>query len=434
MSMRSRTPRATLGLTLTLLATAAHAEGPGIVAGDLVLHPEAFANGSFDNNVFYEDASEDPQSSSVLRVGAGVTLENRSPNKVALEAGANLSYRHYLASGEEFDARNTLDRAALNATAAFLPRAPITVELHEDLGFRDNPAFDDSEFGFRILDNSLGLDVRFRPGDNPDNRPFEMRLGYRWQAVNFVGDDADALNATVAEKDAHHVRFLTSWRFLPKTALLAEVGWSAIDYSDPLDVTVVGGGGQTSSVPADRDSRPLSVLIGVKGLVTRRVSTTLKVGYRNSFHNEGSSFSSVVGTAELTYAIEPTVRATLGYNRDGRDNAFSNFYTLNQAYGTADFYFLGRWSLGGRVGFDHYAFSEDAGGFVRAEGERTDPVLRGSVHAGFNPRDWMAVRLELASQQNLSEFENGTADDNENTIDPVAYSRQQVTLGLQINY
>jgi hypothetical protein len=432
--MRSRLPGATLGLTVTLLASQAFAAGPGIVAGDLLLHPEAFANGSFDNNVFYEDASEDPQSSSVLRVGAGLGLENRSPNKVALDAGANLSYRHYLTSGEAFEARNTIDRAALNATVAFLPRAPITVELHEDLGFRDNPAFDDTEFGFRILDNSLGLDVRFRPGDNPDNRPFEMRLGYRWQAVNFVGDDADALNATVAEKDAHHVRFLTSWRFLPKTALLAEVGWSAIDYTEALDVPVTGAGGQVASAAADRDSRPLSVLLGVKGLVTRRVSTTLKVGYRNSFHNEGTSFSSVIGTAELTYAIEPTLRATLGYNRDGRDNAFSNYYTLDQAYGTADFYFLGHWSLGGRLGFDHYAFSEDAGGFIRAGGERTDPVLRGSVYAGFSPRDWMTLRLELASQQNLSEFENGSADNNENTIDPVAYSRQQVTLGLQINY
>jgi len=236
--------RACLGLAVTSLASPAHAEGPGIVAGDLVLHPEAFANGSFDNNVFYEDASEDPQSSSVLRVGAGLGLENRSPNKVALDAGANLSYRHYLASGEEFEARNTIDRAALNGMVAFLPRAPITVEVHEDLGFRDNPAFDDTEFGFRILDNSLGLDVRFRPGDNPENRPFEMRLGYRWQTVNFVGDDADALNATVAEKDAHHVRFLTSWRFLPKTALLAEASWSAIDYAEPLDITLVGASGQ----------------------------------------------------------------------------------------------------------------------------------------------------------------------------------------------
>jgi len=434
MSMRSRMASHSLGLAAMLLASSAQGEGPGIVAGDLLLHLDAFANGSFDNNVFYEDDSEDPQSSPVLRAGAGLGLENRSPNKVAVEAGADVSYRHYLGSDNELEARNTIDRFALKGIAAFLPRAPITVELHEELGFRDNPAFDDTEFGFRMLDNSLGLDVRFRPGDNPDNRPFEMLLGYRWQLVDFVGDDANGLNATVAEKAAHHVRFLTKWRFLPKTALLAEVSWSAIDYGEPLDITLVGAGGQVSSAAADRDSRPLAVSFGIKGLVTRRVSTTLKVGYRNSFHNEGSSFSSVIGTAELTYAIEPTIRATLGYNRDGRDNAFSNFYILNQAYGTADFYFLDRFSLGGRVGFDHYAFSEDAGGLVRPEGQRTDPVLRGSVFAGFSPRDWMTVRLELASQQNLSEFENGSADTNESTIDPVAYSRQQITLGLQVNY
>jgi hypothetical protein len=413
----------------------AHAEGPGIRAGELLIHPDAFVQGAFDNNVFFDDTGETPESSSLLRAGVGVGLENRTPNKLSLEAGAGLSYRHYFESGEQFSARNTIDRANLNATVGFLPRSPITVEVHEDGNFRDNPAFDDTEFGFRMLDNSLGVDLRFRPGENPDSRPFELRLGYRWQSVNFIGDDADVLNTSVGEKDAHHLRFLTSWRFLPKTALLAEVGWTSLSYDEQLDVAVTGAGGQSASVRANRDAQPFFVLAGVKGLVTRRLSTTLKAGYKNTFNAEGSSFSSVIATAEILYAIEPALRASLGYNRDGRDTAFANYYTLNQVYGGVDFYFLGRWSVGGRVGFDHYAFSDDAGGVDRQGDTRTDPVLRGNVYAGFNPRDWMTVKLDVASQQNMSEFESGVAVNAEGDgLDPVAYSRQLVMLELQVNY
>lgn len=435
MTMRVHSPLARAALLVVSTIGLAHAEGPGIRAGDLVIHPDAFVQGAFDNNVFFDDTGEDPESSSLMRAGLGVGLENRSPNKLSLEAGAGLSYRHYFESGEEFSARNTIDRANLNATVGFLPRSPITVEVHEDGNFRDNPAFDDTEFGFRMLDNSLGVDLRFRPGENPDSRPFELRLGYRWQSVNFIGDDADALNTSVGEKDAHHLRFLTSWRFLPKTALLAEVGWTSLSYDQQLDVAVTGAGGQTSSVRANRDAQPFFVLAGVKGLVTRHISTTLKAGYKNTFNAEGTSFSNVVATAELTYAIEPALRASLGYNRDGRDTAFANYYTLNQVYGSVDFYFLGRFSVGGRVGFDHYAFSDDAGGVDRQGDSRTDPVLRGNVYAGFNPRDWMTIKLDVASQQNMSEFESGVAVNAEGDgLDPVAYSRQLVMLELQVNY
>ena len=418
-------------------AGGARAEGPGIHAGELLIHPDAFVLGAFDNNVFLEDSTEDPQSSGMLRAGLGVSLENRTPNKVAFEAGAGLSYRHYFESGDQFAARNTLDRANLNGMIGFLPRSPVTVELHENGNFRDNPAFDDTDAGFRVLDNSLGPDIRFRPGDNPESRPFELRLGYRWQAVRFIGDDADDLNTDVGEKDAHHLRFLSSWRFLPKTAALVEVGWTALAYAEPLPVRIAGAGGQPTDVEANRDARPFYVTAGLKGLITRRISTTLKAGYKNSFNAEGSSFNSLVATAELTYAIEPALRASLGYNRDGRDSAFANFYTLNQVYTSVDFYFLGRWSVGGKVGFDHYAYADDAGGVDRAGDSRTDPVIRGNVYAGINVKDWMTLKLDVSSVSNMSEFESGVANPTTGDttgLDPVAFSRQLVALELQVNY
>ena len=434
-------------LATTVVGTSAQAEGPGLRVGDLAIHPSVFAIGGYDDNVYFAAPQESPLGASLLRIGGGVALENRSPNKISLEGGADVSYRHLFPSGtpensKAVEARNTLDRAGLNATVGFLPRAPITTELHENLTFRDNPAYEELEIGFRKLDNIAGVDLRFRPGADADSRPFELRLGYRLETVSYLGDKTSEIGADLAEKTAHNLNFLSQWRFLPKTSLLAEVGWSSVHYDRKLEQPAVTAGGTFETTSADRDSRPVYAVVGVKGLITRRISTNLKVGYKNTFNVSGSSYNGVIATAEGTYAIEPTLRATLGYNRDGRDTSFANTYTLNQVYAVTDVYFLGRWSAGGRIGFDYYAYASDAGGVKRLDGDRTDPVVRGSIYAGFDTKDWLSIKAKFESVDNLSNYEIGrfAAEHPAATggtgaqVDRVAYSRQQFGLEVQARY
>ena len=307
-------------LATTVVGTSAQAEGPGLRVGDLAIHPSVFAIGGYDDNVYFAAPQESPLGASLLRIGGGVALENRSPNKISLEGGADVSYRHLFPSGtpensKAVEARNTLDRAGLNAMVGFLPRAPITTELHENLTFRDNPAYEELEIGFRKLDNIAGVDLRFRPGADADSRPFELRLGYRLETVSYLGDKTSEIGADLAEKTAHNLNFLSQWRFLPKTSLLAEVGWSSVHYDRKLEQPAVTAGGTFETTSADRDSRPVYAVVGVKGLITRRISTNLKVGYKNTFNVSGSSYNGVIATAEGTYAIEPTLRATLGEGR-----------------------------------------------------------------------------------------------------------------------
>ena len=394
---------------------AAFAEGPGIRQGDLIMHPQALVGFGFDNNVYFDADSESPFPSSFLRVGAGLDLANRSPNKVGLRFEGDLSNRFFLANdagaAQFVDDRNGVEAASGLLEASVLPNAPITAVFRGEAKYRDTPAFQEMADGYERLELSPGVDLRFRPGENVESRPFELALGYRFQHVQFV--DGDKISTASQDKDAHVLSFLTSWKFFPKTAAVLDARWSFVDFQD-------------TEAGASRDGKPFRVTGGLKGLLTNRISIIGNLGYSHSFHDEGTSFSGLLATAELSYRLEPAFEATLGCHREVRDSAFANFSVRNQGYLRSEVHFLTKYTLGGNVGYDHYSYSPSNGDI--AVEERTDPVFRAGVHAGYNPAEWLLVAARLDMTQNLSDFK-GSSDTN-----PVAYSRQVVLAEVRATY
>jgi len=405
--------------------TTARAEGPGIRNGNIVVHPKATGAVGLDNNVFYEDASETPVSATVTRIGLGVGVENRHPNKVALELGTDAMFRFLFADGDAqtmraIEARNGFDVAKVDATVSLLPRNPFTLELKLEGNYKDRPAFEDTTEGYQRVEVRPGFDVRFRPGENPESRPLELRLGYQAQLVRLL--DCTELGICAADKTAHQLRFLTSWKFFPKTALSFDARWTLVDYDRNGGTPVVVGGATGAQ---NRDGAPLETAVALKGLVTRRVSTTLRVGFKNTFNDFGESFSGVIGTAELQYALEPALKLTVGYNRDVRDSSYSNFFVLNQGYAAAELYFFGRWNIGGRFAFDGYAFSGTAGAATVLP--REDPVLTYRVHGGFSPNDWLSARLSFEGENNRTDFSISDGS-------PSAYHRTVALASIEAKY
>jgi len=416
----------------TLLAAAAlcvcasaRAEGPGIRNGDIVVHPQATGAVGLDSNVFYEDSTETPVNATVTRVGLGVGVENRHPNKVALELGTDAMFRFLFADGDaqtvrSVEARNGFDVAKVDATVGLLPRNPFTLELKLEGNYKDRPAFEDTTEGYQRVEVRPGFDLRFRPGENPESRPLELRLGYRAQVVRLL--DCTQLGICAADKTAHQLGFLTSWKFFPKTALSLDARWTLVDY-DKNGGAPVAVGGQTGA--QNRDGMPLEAAVALKGLITRRISTTLRVGYKNTFNDVGDSFSGVIATTELQYALEPSLKLTVGYHRDARDSSYSNFYVLNQAYTNAELYFFGRWNIGGRFGFDSYAFSGTAGEATVLP--REDPVLTYRVHGGYSPNDWLSARLSFEGENNRTDFSISDGS-------PSAYHRTVALASIEAKY
>ncbi len=417
------------------------AQGPGVRAGDLVIHPRAQVGVGYDDNVFLEsddDPTAPPNDSPVLKVGGGLSLANRSPNKLALELDGDFRYQNFFAPNTDaaneddsdrvkrrIEDRNGIEFGRVQLTVGLLPRSPVSLDLKEDMRFTDRASFETSEGElvpegvFERLENSVGADVRFHPGP-PEGRVFESRLGYRFHTIGFLGDDSRVTEQ--AEKTAHEARFLTTWRFLPKTAAEAEFKLAANDYNtvslDPQD--------PDAAVGPDRDSRPFYAILGLRGLITNRVSTVLRAGYGNTFNAEGESFSGPVGQAEIEYKLEPTLTTALGYERAGRDTSFSNFVVSDRVYAKAMLAFARVWELGGNVGYGRYDFSE--ANTIEGADDRVDPILTAGAQLTFHMRDYVTLAATWQFEKNDTDFElpGGT--------EQFAYTRNVVLLSVNADY
>ncbi len=406
-----------------------------------MIHPSVAAGFGYDTNYFYEsDAERDaqgnsatPNTASLINAGLGVSAANRSPNKIGFKLEAGLDFRQAVAVGENaegavsdrvVDERNGIDEVSGGLEVSILPRSPVTLVLDEDLRYSDRPAFDASVQGFQRLQNSVGADLRFRPGDNPESRAFEMRLGYRLQTVTYL--DAEDAGLTRYEKQAHVMRFLTDWRFLPKTSVLADFRYEINDYGEDAQST-------------DRDSSPFRAELGLRGLVTNRVSVELRGGFLGTFNAEGESYSGVVGAAQVQYVMEPTLDVALRYDHDARDNGFSNFVVVDKVSARATLAFLERFQLvlKGAYGLYDYALE----GAPAGSEKRDDPILIVATSFGYHVREWLELSASWQLEQNLSDYEAPPPTDaagqpiaDSQRVDLAEYSRQLFLVEIGVEY
>ena len=415
----------------TLLASSAFADGPGVRAGSLEIHPSAFVEGGIDNNVFYDAVEDDGalNSASVLRAGGGIELSNTRSNNINFRLGGGFTYRHLVSladpesriSDEIVESRNGIADARANAMLSILPRSSVTLELHERFKYTERPGYETSIAGFEKVQNSVGPDLRFRPGSGA----LELRLGYRFQIAQFL--DASGLGAERASNESHDVRMLTHWRWLPKTALLLDINYRVINYARPDE--------RLSNIQtvrsADRDSTPFRIEGGIRGLLSKRISVILTGGYLNTFNVVGESFVGFVGKAELRYRVEPTVNFGIGYEREGSDSSFSNFYTVNRFYADGELHFYSKVSLGGRVGFDNISYS--ANGAPGGIG-REDPVLRARAFGRYNFTEWFNAGLEWSLDKNDTTYASPVNEPDAARRDFANYSRQLVMARVAIDY
>lgn len=413
-----------------LVSTAA-AEGPGVRAGAMEIHPSLWVEGGYDNNVFYDSADDfgSPNAAQVLRAGGNIDIENNRSNNINFRLGGGLTYRHFTSiddpdsrlSDEVIEARNGLADAKAHGRVSILPRSSVTLELRERFRYTERPGYETSVAGFEKIENDAGADLRFRPGSGA----LELRLGYTFHVAQFL--DSSAIGAGRAANESHDVRLLTHWRWLPKTALLLDLKYRAINYARPSEQISA----LQSVQSADRDSNPIRVEAGIKGLLTKRISVILLGGYLNTYNVVGESFVGFVGKAELRYRIEPTLNVGIGYERNGSDSSFSNYYEVNRYYADAELHFFSKVSLGGRLAFDDISYaSNGAPGGVG----RNDPVLRARAFGRYNFTDWFNLGLEWRIDANDSDYSSPVNEPDPALKDFAGYSRQLFLARVAVDY
>lgn len=181
--------------------------------------------------------------------------------------------------------------------------------------------------GFLSLYNDARLKVNIRPYRGA----ISIEPGYHFTAEVFELLGA-AGTTTVDPKDYdylnHNIQLGGRWKFLPKTAMLLD--------------TSFGIRNALSANATSKEMLTLKAMLGAGGLLTTHWEVLLKLGWGYDFTH--STYSSIIGQAEVGYLLSETSAFRLGYIRTFEPTG-GDFLS----YGVDRFYLDGRMLFGGKL-------------------------------------------------------------------------------------
>ena len=418
---------------------------PFVIQGDVFsFKPRLWVSNLYDDNVFYEAPQEPtrsvPNTGYLIKVGSGFNIENRQKNTVDFKLNAQGAYRNYWSIDDEngrlsqqtLESRNGLDYLRGNGSLVLGTQNRLQVHLNSQASYIERPIYENTLFGFERLDYRVGGALHFVSGRTGQG-PLRFQLGYAFRQVQFLNDQLngaderdDVAIIDRSKKDNHIIKLVTQWRFLPKNFLTFDVNFQQNDYND-LEIRNINTGETTQIV---RDSRPLRVQLGLMGLLSKRISVFLKGGYANTFNESGSTFSGLIGLFQISYLYEPFLRMSIGYQRDGQDSGFSNFYTLNRYFYKMNWSLTKRLFLRANISLDEYTY--DASNSIDNQG-RYDPVLRASVQFGSRFIGATRVRLGWTIESNYTDYYLPISVPRSDALDFAQYQRNLFNLSFDFN-
>ena len=304
-----------VGPSLEMLASGA-SRGTGVATGlklgdEAILHAGVFADIGYDTNVFY---SRDQRSSAVLHLLPKLELSNAErdgsvPSLTHYIIFATLDWRKYLTSDDAVITQDALN-PSLGAAVQISPHRSFTLTLTDTFTRSQQAPFSAGEPITRDY-NLASVNLRYSPGGGR----LTINLRYSNTIDKYEGSYDRGSNMT------NEVVLDGGLQFLPKTAFYAQVSQGAVTYFNSGNV----------------NSFPLRTTVGLRGLVTAKLSVNLGAGYINAFYSSGASPSGVDGNlggvAEVNYTMGPLARAGLGYRHGFANSPFvGQYYNADAIY------------------------------------------------------------------------------------------------------
>ena len=280
------------------------------------LHAGVGAEGGYDSNIFYQPNGA--LSSAILRVLPYLDLTNEpySQNGRSVVSGlfydlqANLVYRHLFSDDSRIDASNIRDTFSPSVTGL------VDFSSAQQLGVTVSDGFSRTEEAPYIPGNSeiirnsnlAAAQLHWAPGGGR----IQGVLRYSNRLDLFEGDyhlDRNMDNEGMLD---------VSWRWFPKTALFVNFQQGFIRYLD--------------STQSNRDSKPLRAKVGLRGLITEKLSAGVSVGYSNGFYRDGTNpqgFGTVSASADVTWRPTVLTSVAFGYQHDFENSIISHYYNVD---------------------------------------------------------------------------------------------------------
>ncbi len=401
-------------------------EGGGFRIGDdTILHPNVTLAGAYQSNVFFQDSRDlpsGPMSSPQLRIGVGASWASITQGRMEIEAptgdsarprfsfhlDGGLTWYQYLSSNSDVTDQNDLGISFLG-DAIFNPQGALSFEISDGFVRNVSPGQQLRENANRD-ENQLSASLHFRPGGGA----LDLYLGYQ-----LVIDVFEASLLNYDDRISNYGTLGVAWQWLPHTLLKLQ-GTAGI--VNPNDTTFKSS------------SKPLTVTLTASSLLTPVLGAIVSGGYGNGFYESGENVSTWLATAELRYAIGPTLRSAVGYTHGFADALIGNFYIDHTIYARVSAQLGARWQARalGEVRFRTYGGIHDAMDLVfcgdaSCSKTRSDTLPRLEVATDYALTPWLILGASYLVQNDTTDFfVQGTNGDR----DYGAYTWQEFDLRI----
>ncbi len=336
--------------------------GPvGAKLGDsALLHAGIGAEVGYDSNVFYSPSGT-RKGSGVARVTPALNISNAErdgtlPDGMAYDLNASLAYREYLSSDDDIKKQRAFMPSA-GLLLQFSSKQTLSFAIMDNFTRTVDPPYVSNADPIAHDYNVGAVQLKVAPGGG------RLQLTVRANSVlDYYEDKAYEAGSNIGNEGVLDV----SWRWLPKTAFFVQAAWGMINY--------------LNEVEGRKDSYPLRVTGGMRGLLTEKLALNIGAGYVNTFYSDGganpSGFNNVILFAELIHKPSLTQTAGLGYRHDVRNSPFvGDFYETHAIYAAL------RQLVGGRLALAGYARFELRDFHSALAIDRTDKYLLGGATA-----------------------------------------------------
>jgi hypothetical protein len=370
----------TLALSLPAKAQADAVASPnGIKLGEARLHP------FLDLQLRYDSAAgffaSDPalpgfQSGDFLvHVKPGLKLQLQSDD-TSIDFSGSVGYVFYSGLLQPTSTGASHVQADASLSAAFNRTGSVEFQVIDHLVRSDRTTTPIVAVGVLSLFNELRLAAPIHPG----GRAFEITPSAAWSTELFqafsqsatVGCDPSQPGCTVTALNYTNLNanLIGRWRFLPKTAVVADVNFD----------------NRTYHVGTPPPTMLLRATGGLSGLVSTKIALVLKAGYASDFSNSGGR--GLLAQAEGTYYLTETTTFRLGYQRTVQPVPVLGTFADDRGYFEARSQLAGRLNLHAAVAYDYIAYFGNSG--------RVDQNLTLDVGPEYQFSSWFTASLAYA--------------------------------------
>ncbi len=388
----------------------------GIKLGNFRLWPSLLIEARWDSNVFQQAPEETPTNAPIMRIVPGLALSNPEPDKFGLTFGVETDVRLFLSGDETLKSMQNFGAKA-DLKLDIMPKAPVSFTIYD--AFRRslvNPNFSTSN-SYNQNFNNVGATLNIHPGAGA------LNIGLTYGFVFNKFDDFTEGNYLY-----HDAKLSATWRFYPKTVAFFEADAQFRQWDEA----------SRSGLP-NVNSKPLRIVLGLNGYFTKKIAALAKIGYGNSFHEDGPSYNNVLAQAEIVYKPIPTILLATGYARDFSESFYGNFYSEDRAYLRTQFDIVQRVVIDAGAAFHYLSYPEFDPGKLRpgtqvSSTTRRDKAVSGNISVSVDIVRWIGLTVGYEVRSVFTDFFVRDVSSGKANADLGKYTKHQVYGSVNVRY